>query len=127
MAQDTSESKAGSSRKARAKSNEAIDQGVADGKQAAAEAAPVVTDYLAKALYGACYYSAYGVTFGALLIANMIPSESAVARGLHDGAETASREFKVQEEQRARRAEAESGGGAGVPVRIAGSAEQPNG
>jgi hypothetical protein len=127
MAQDTSESKAGSPRKTHTKPNDAIGQGVADGKQAAAEAVPVVGDYLAKALYDACYYSAYGVTFGALFIANMIPSESPVARGLHDGAETASREFKVQEEQRSRRATAESGGATGVPMRAGSSTEHPAG
>lgn len=127
MAQDTSEMKEGSTRKSRAKSSEAIKQGVADAKQAAAEAAPVVTDYVAKALYGTCYYSAYAVTFSALLLAKLIPSESAVARGLHDGADTATREFKVQEEQRARRAAAESGSGAGAPVRVEASAGQPSG
>jgi len=127
MDQDASESKPNTVRKGRAKSSEAIEQGVADGKQAAADAAPVVSDYVAKALYGTCYYSAYAVTFSALLLAKLIPSESAMARGLHDGAETASREFKVYEEQRARRAAAESGGGAGVPVRIESSAEPTGG
>ena len=125
MDQDTSESREGSACKSRAKSSEAIEQGVADARQAAAEAAPVVTDYVAKALYGTCYYSAYAVTFSALLLGKLIPSESAVARGLHDGAETATHEFRVYEEQRARRAAAESGTAEGAPVRLEGSAAQP--
>lgn len=126
MAQDTGETKEGSTRKARARASEAIEQGVADAKEAAAEAAPVVTDYVAKALYGTCYYSAYAVTFSALLLGKLIPSESAMARGLHDGAESATREFKVYEEQRARHAAAESGTAESAPVRLEASAAQPS-
>jgi hypothetical protein len=93
-------------KKTRARVSKAVEEGVADAKEATAVILPALGESISKAVYGGCYHAAYYVTFGALAIARLIPADSAAARGLHDGAETAAGDFKAYEQQKARLAAA---------------------
>lgn len=94
-------------KKHRARVSKAVEEGVADAREVTADVLPALGESISKAIYGSCYQAAYYVTFGALAIARLIPSDSAVARGLHDGAEVAAGDFKAYEQQKARMAAAE--------------------
>lgn len=107
-------------KKTRTRASEAVQEGTAQAKQTAAEVLPAVGELVTKTLYGTCYYAAFGVTFAALAIAKMIPTESPVAHGLHDGAEAATKQFAAHAEQQARMAAAEVGQTTGVPIRAEG-------
>jgi len=96
----------------RAHVDKAVEQGVADARETTGDVLPVLREPISKLVYGSCYYAAYYATFGALAIARLIPSDSAVVRGLHDGAGVASGDFKAYEEQKARMAAAEVGAAA---------------
>lgn len=68
---------------------EAVKEGASDAAAAATNVMPAIGEAIAKTVYGACYYVSFGVTFAALSVAKLIPSGSAAAKGLHDGAEAA--------------------------------------
>jgi predicted S18 family serine protease len=99
-----------------------VHEGTEQARQTAEEVLPAVGELITKTLYGTFYYAAFGVTFTALTIAKLIPTDSPVAHGLHDGAEAATRQFEAHAAQQARMAAAAAGEGSGVPVR----AEGPN-
>jgi hypothetical protein len=50
--------------------------------------------------YEGAYYLAYGVTFGAMLVGRCIPRDSAVAKGLHAGADAAVSSYRAWESHR---------------------------
>jgi hypothetical protein len=106
-------------KKTRARVVEAVQEGTAQAKQTAAEVLPVVGELATKTLYNTCYYAAFGVTFAALTLARLIPKDSPVAHGLHDGTEAAVKEVEAVAEQQARMAAAAVGEGSG-PVRLEG-------
>jgi hypothetical protein len=60
---------------------------------AARKLSAVATAAISKTLYGTCYYAAYGVTFGALAVASLIPKGGVLEKGFHDGAEAAREAF----------------------------------
>lgn len=96
-------------KKARARATKAVTEGVADAREAVGEVLPAIGESVAKAVYGSCYYAAYYATFTALALARLIPSDSPVANGLHDGAEAAAQDFRAHKEQQARMAVEEVG------------------
>lgn len=119
MTEKLTDTKVESVKKTRARVTEAVQEGTAQAKQTAAEVLPAVGKLASKTLYGTCYYAAFGVTFAALTIAKLIPTDSPVAHGLHDGAEAAAKEVEAHAEQQARMAAA-AAGESGVPVRLEG-------
>jgi hypothetical protein len=121
MTDETIEPKVESARKTRARVAKAVQEGTAQAEQAAADMLPAVGELAAKALYGTCYYAAFGVTFAALSLARLIPNDSPVAHGLHDGAEAAARQLEAQAQQQLRLAAAAAGAGGAQPDRPAGS------
>jgi len=84
----------------------AIQEGVADATAAAAEAVPALGRLLSKSVYGAFYYASYGVVFGALTIAHLVPTNNIIGEGLRDGAKAARQAFSQRLESEA---EAEQG------------------
>jgi hypothetical protein len=77
---------------------EAVKEGAADAKQGVETILPAVGKFVSKALYGGCYYAAYGVTFGALTVGKLIPTDNAVVHGLQDGAEAAAADIQKRSE-----------------------------
>jgi hypothetical protein len=55
---------------------DALRHGAAAGAQAAADIWPAVGRVWSRTVYGACYYTAYGATFGALAVASLVPKGS---------------------------------------------------
>jgi hypothetical protein len=49
----------------------------------------VAGTYLSKGVYGVGYYAAYGVVFGAMMIARLIPFPESLTHGVEDGTEAA--------------------------------------
>lgn len=96
-------------KKARVRATKAINEGVADARNAATEALPALAETVSKAVYGTCYHAAYYATFTVLTLARLVPADSPVAQGLHDGAEAAGDDFKAHKEQQARMAAAKVG------------------
>lgn len=76
---------------------EALREGAAAGAEAAANAWPAVSEALSRTVYRACYYTAYGATFAALSVASLMPKDSIVEKGFHDGAEAARETFQERE------------------------------
>jgi hypothetical protein len=76
---------------------EAMREGAAAGAEAAATVWPAVAKATSKTVYGSCYYLAYGATFGALSVASLIPQDSILQKGFHDGAEAAREVFHEHE------------------------------
>jgi predicted S18 family serine protease len=116
MADDPTGTKAGA-KKTRARVREAVQEGTEQATQTAEKVLPDVSELVSKTLYGACYYGAFGVTFAALTIAKLIPTDSSVARGLHDGTEAAAKQIEARAEQEARMAGESTG-----PIRAEGEA-----
>jgi hypothetical protein len=81
-----------------ARMTDALRQGAAAGAQAAADIWPAIGEVVSRTVYGTCYYAAYGVTFGALTLASMVPRGTAVEKGLHDGSEAAREAFEGREQ-----------------------------
>ncbi|MGA2218247.1 MAG: hypothetical protein ABSG51_09185 [Terracidiphilus sp.] len=62
---------------------------VAKVKERVKEAAPAMKESLSKLSYKGAYACSYGVTYAAVFIANVLPSDNAVMRGFADGAQAA--------------------------------------
>ena len=86
---------------------DALRRGAAAGAQAAADIWPAVGRVWSRTLYGACYYTAYGATFGALAAASLLPEGSLLEKGFHEGAEAAREAFHERKETTAAPATAE--------------------
>ena len=54
-------------------------------KQAASEAGPKALETISQMFYTSSYVLAYGVVYAAVFIAQSLPQEKSVMRGLHDG------------------------------------------
>jgi putative methionine-R-sulfoxide reductase with GAF domain len=76
---------------------EAVKEASADAAEAAAKAPAEIGKFLSKTVYGGFYYLSYGVVFGSLIVGKLIPKNSAMAHGIHDGAIAARDAFKVKE------------------------------
>lgn len=74
----------------------ALKRGTDAGARAAAELLPRVGTLMTRALYGTCYYTAFGTTFATMTLARLVPKGGIVDKGLHDGAEAARVAFREQ-------------------------------
>ncbi|MEJ2325549.1 MAG: hypothetical protein P8Y27_06140 [Chromatiaceae bacterium] len=83
---------------------DALRHGAAAGAQAAADIWPAVGRVWSRTVYGACYYTAYGATFGALAVASLVPKGSMLEKGFHEGAEAGREAFHEWEEPTGRSA-----------------------
>jgi hypothetical protein len=77
---------------------DALRRGATAGAQAAADVWPAVGRVWSRAVYGACYYTAYGATFGALAVASVVPKGGLLEKGFHEGAEAGREAFHEWEE-----------------------------
>jgi hypothetical protein len=74
----------------------AVREGVEDATEAASTVLPAIGKTLTNTVYSGCYYLAFGVTFSALTVAKLLPVDTLVGRGLHDGAEAAKERISRQ-------------------------------
>jgi hypothetical protein len=111
MTEKLIDTKVKSAKKTRARVTEAVQEGTVQAQQAAADVLPAVGELAAKTLYGICYNAAFVVTFVALTIARLIPTESPAAHGLHDGTKAAAKLIEAHAQQQARMAAAGEGSG----------------
>jgi hypothetical protein len=77
-----------------------IKEGAAAARQAATKIVSIPSRLFDSALYGASYGVAYGAVFTSLVIAKMLPADSLVVKGLHEGAKVAHKDFKTRQESR---------------------------
>ena len=68
---------------------EGILEGIADAAKAVGQFMPTAGSFVSQGVYQAGYYTAYGVVFGATMVARLIPLPKPLALGVHDGAEAA--------------------------------------
>lgn len=84
--------------------SEAAKQGAADASVAATETAASMSTISNKVVYDTFYYAAYGVTFGVLTIAKLLPLDNIVGNAVRDGAVAARDAMKKPIEQKAQAA-----------------------
>lgn len=72
---------------------EGIVEGAKDANTAVRQTLPQIGGYLAKSVYGAGYYTAYGVVYGAVAIRSLIPLPDSLTKGVHDGADAALHDY----------------------------------
>jgi hypothetical protein len=77
-----------------------IKEGAAAARQAATKIASAPSRLFDSAVYGASYGIAYGAVFTSLVIAKMLPANSLVTKGCHEGAKVARKDFKTRQESR---------------------------
>lgn len=77
----------------------AIRKGSLAAKEAAVNVAVSPAKLANKAIYGACYGLAYGAVYGALVIGNTFPQHSLVRKGLHEGLESAVKDFDAKHQE----------------------------
>lgn len=76
--------------------SDAIREGREDARTKAAKLFPALGGLLHKGIYNGVYCVSYGVVFGSLVIGGLIPTHSAVAEGLRDGAKAAREDFETE-------------------------------
>jgi hypothetical protein len=64
--------------------------------QEAFKAVPNVGENVRKVAYKGIYYASFGATFGALVVAQLVPSESFVGQAMAEGAKAAKASFRRQ-------------------------------
>jgi hypothetical protein len=77
-----------------------IKEGAAAARQAATKIVSAPSRLFDSAVYGASYGIAYGAVFTSLVIAKMLPANSLVTKGLHEGTKVARKDFKTRQESR---------------------------
>lgn len=80
---------------------DAIKKGALAAKEAAVNVAVSPVKLAEKALYGACYGLAYGAVYGALVIGNTLPQSGSIRKGLHEGLESAVKDFDAKHQESA--------------------------
>ena len=76
-----------------------VKRGAMAAKQAAAKMASSPSRMFDHALYNACYGISYGAVFTSLALVKMLPGNSLVTKGFHDGAKVARKDFKTHQEK----------------------------
>lgn len=76
-----------------------VKKGAMAAKQAVTKIASVPSRAFDSALYNACYGISYGAVFASLAIVKMLPVNSLVTKGFHDGAKVARKDFKTRQEK----------------------------
>ncbi|HUL12900.1 MAG TPA: hypothetical protein VLU73_12135 [Methylococcaceae bacterium] len=90
---------------------ESVKAGAGAAQEAVADFLPVVGKTLRKLVYNGFYYVSFGVTFSALTVASLVPTDNVMGQALADGAEAAKEVFRKQRQTAAREAEPTSGEG----------------
>lgn len=93
---------------------EGIKEGMGQPREAMEEFLPMLRETLSKAVYTTCYGISYGVVFGGLVIASLLPKESMIRKGICDGAESATRSFCERQEEKSTGGEASPMEGEGM-------------
>ncbi|MGZ8191305.1 MAG: hypothetical protein ACXWTS_08755 [Methylococcaceae bacterium] len=76
-----------------------VKKGAIAAKQAATKITSAPSRLFDSAVYGACYGISYGAVFTSLAIVKMLPVNSLVMKGFHDGAKVARKDFKTSQEK----------------------------
>jgi hypothetical protein len=74
-------------------------KGAIAAKQAVTKIASTPSKLFDSGVYGACYGISYGAVFASLAIVKMLPANSLVTKGFHDGAKVARKDFKTRQEK----------------------------
>lgn len=77
----------------------AFKKGVVAAKEAAVSVAVSPVKLVSHAVYGVCYGLAYGAVYSALVIGKAFPEKSAIHKGLHEGLETAVKDFDAKHQE----------------------------
>lgn len=77
----------------------AIKKGALAAKEAAVNVTVSPVKLANRAVYGACYGLAYGAVYGALVIGNNFSQNSNVRKGLHEGLESAIKDFDAKHQE----------------------------
>ena len=77
---------------------ESVKAGASAAREAVANFWPAVGRNLRKQVYDGCYYVSFGVTFSALTVANLVPTDNIMGKALADGAEAAKEACHKQHE-----------------------------
>ncbi|CAI8730689.1 conserved protein of unknown function [Methylococcus capsulatus] len=80
---------------------EGLKEGASQARKAAGEFVPALARTLSKVVYTGSYGITYGLVFGGLMIGSLIPKDSALAKGMCDGADSAVKDFTRRENERA--------------------------
>jgi len=75
---------------------ESMKSGANAAQEAAAKFVPTVGENIRKVAYKGIYYVSFGATFGALVMAKLVPADSFVGHALIDGAVAAKDAFRKQ-------------------------------
>lgn len=78
-----------------------ISESAADACSAASNALPAAGKAVRKIVYSGCYYITYGIVYSSMIVGSLIPANSAVGEGMHDGAAAARKDFAQREESAA--------------------------
>jgi hypothetical protein len=73
--------------------------GAIAARQAVSKIASAPARLFDSGVYGACYGISYGAVFTSLAIVKMLPANSLVTKGFHDGAKVARKDFKARQEK----------------------------
>lgn len=76
-----------------------VKAGAGAAKEAVANFVPGVGQGIRNVAYKGVYYASFGVTFGALAVASLVPSSSFVGHAIAEGAKDAEATFKALEEK----------------------------
>ncbi len=79
----------------------AIKKGSLAAKQAAVGVTVSPVKLINQSIYRVCYGLAYGAVYGALIVGNTFPANSTVRKGLHEGLESAVKDFDAQHREAA--------------------------
>ena len=90
---------------------ESVRAGASAAQEAVADLLPTVGNNLRKLAYNGFYYVSFGVTFSALTVANLLPTDNVMGQALADGAAAARESFRKQHQTVTGEAEFTSGEG----------------
>jgi len=78
----------------------AVEKGASDARRAVGRVLPAAGRAVSQGVYRSCYYASYGVVFGGLTVAQLVPRDNAAVHGLQDGAQVARKAVDHREENR---------------------------
>ena len=77
----------------------AIKKGSKAAKKAATDVAGAPLKIVNHAVYGVCYGLAYGAVYSALVVSKVFPEDGVVRKGLHEGLESAVKDFDEKQHE----------------------------
>jgi len=80
---------------------QAIKKGSLAAREAAITVAVSPVKWVNHAVYGACYGLAYGTVYSALLVSRVFPEGGVIRKGLHEGLESAVKDFDAKQQEQA--------------------------